>query len=132
MSKPFKMRGHTLPGPNQKSPLKANPMSGITSEMSYDEGWEHMSKDMSGSEKKWAKMNYDSGMGMAKKHQEMKQSAANSMGLSGERESQFVGDAGSSGLDDDGLVAPKDYGPDDNSTAKKSVDVEVTVNGQKV
>ena len=114
MSKPFKMLGHELPGPNQRAPLK-NVKQDIINTMKH-------SSDLMGSSSQIA-----SAYGLD-------QDSLFAGNPVVEGQDTFTGET--TGVKDEIIQqqqsASEGLGKISDDTAKKKVDVEVTVNGQQV
>ena len=107
--KPFKMQGHTLPGPNQRSALKMTYRDAIVGNVSG----KHLSNTLFG--------------GGMKRQQDTQVGEDYYSAIKAAENTQPYVD---SGIDDSGTNTLDTMG--DDTTKKKKVDVEVTVNGEPV
>tara|TARA_R100000234_G_C4836400_1_gene109123 strand:- start:18 stop:401 length:384 start_codon:yes stop_codon:yes gene_type:complete len=123
---PFKMRGHELPGPNQRTPLPNRQdavdiysTDGNNYQLTQDQMAEQGFKPLEEYDQKFQNMIKDSSI--------YKEALANKQKNANEQpNNQLSNDMASTESVNSGATGVQ--GPD----AKKKVDVEVTVNGQKV
>ena len=113
--KPFKMQGHTLPGPNQKSALKMTEED-LWTQVRGGKTQEEYLSSLSGASGALGRDKANETGGL-RPHSTDERSNANI--------DSGIGDDDISGIDDDDVSGIDDV-------KKKKVDVEVTVNGQQV
>ena len=120
--KPFKMQGHTLPGPNQKSALK----------MTEEDLWTQVRGGKTQEEYRASLSGASGAVGRDKANE----TGGSSMptptavqAISGENMNRIVNERSNANIDS-GIGGDDVSGVDD--VKKKKVDVEVTVNGQQV